>query len=173
MNQEIWKTFTTDGIIKYEASNLGRFRRVGKRKTTYLKPYKRSCVERKNYKNRAHTVIIATSFNRKKKEYNCKKLLAELFIRKLKTGEVVISMNNDSFDLRVKNLFITTTKNLGKITGGKSSRSRKINYYDNIGFRTTYSSARSLAKKLNVSYQTVLDIANGKTKKPKFNVSWV
>lgn len=32
MLKEEWKSFATDGIIRYEASNLGRFRRVGKTK---------------------------------------------------------------------------------------------------------------------------------------------
>lgn len=173
MNNEIWEVFATDGVIKYEASNLGRFRRIGKIKINYLKPYKRNCIERSKNKNRAHTVIIAVSLNKKKREYNCNKLLAELFIRPVKENERVININNNRFDLRVKNLFITTTKNLGSITGGKSSKSKRINYYDNIGFRTTYPSARKLAKKLGVSYQTVLNIANKRTKKPKFNISWV
>ena len=170
MNEE-WKTFIEDEFIRYEASNMGRFRRVGKRITNYLNPYHRNCYE--NKRNRPHSVIIATSINKKKKEHNCKKLLAELFMRPLKDNEVVIVKNGNNFDLRVSNLFITTKNNLGHITGGKSSRSKKIYYYDNTGFRTSYPSARNLAKKLGVSYQCVLDIANGKTKNSKYKIEWV
>lgn len=168
--KEIWKTFLTNGVIEYQASNLGRFKRVGKRKSNYLKPYHRNCYE--NKRNRPHSVVIATSIDKKKKEYNCNKLIAELFIRKLKDDEVVINKNGDRLDLRVLNLFITTKKNLGHITGGKSSKSKKIYYYDNMDYRTSYPSARNLAKKLGVSYQTVLDIANGRTKNPKFKIVW-
>ena len=69
-------------------------------------------------------------------------------------------------------MFITSRKNLGQITGGKSSKSKRIIYYDHTGFRMSYPSARKLAKELGVSYQTVLDIANNKTKKPKFKIEW-
>ena len=168
--KEIWKTFLTDGVIQYQASNLGRFRRVGKTKINYLKPYKRNCY--KNGNNRPHSVIIKTSISKKTKEHNCKKIIAELFIRKLNDNEVVICKNENNFDLRVSNLFITTKKNLGAISGGKSSRSKQIYYYDNLNFRTSYPSARQLAKKLNVSYQTVLNIANGVTKNPKYKIKW-
>ena len=170
MINEVWKSFASNGIIKYEASNMGRFRRVGKTKINYLKPYFRTCIETK--RNRPHSVIIKIIQDGKPKEYNCKKLLAKLFIRDLKENEVVITKNNNPKDLNIKNLFITTRQNLGPITGGKSSRSKKIYYYDNAGYRTSYPSARSLAKVLGVSYQTVLDVANGKTKKPKYKIEW-
>lgn len=170
MRNEIWKEFARNGPIIYEASNLGRFRRIGKTKISYLKTYFRSCYEAK--RNRPHTLIIKIKLGLKSKEFNCKKLIATLFIRELKDNEVVINKNNDPKDIRVVNLFITNRKNLGQITGGKSSRSKRIVYYDHTGFRTSYPSARKLAKELGVSYQTVLDIANNKTKKPKFKIEW-
>lgn len=170
MNKEIWKIFASNGIIKYEASNLGRFRRIGKQRINYLKPYYRNCYDKKG--NRPHTLIIKISLNHKPKEINCNKLIASLFIRELKDNEVVINKNNNRHDLRVENLFITTRSNLGAITGGKSSCAKRIIYYDNLDFATSYPSARILAKELGVSYQTVLDIANGKTKKPKFKIKW-
>ena len=170
MKKEIWKVFATDGIIKYEASNLGRFRRIGKTKINYLTTYHRNCYEKN--RNRPHTLIIKITLNHKSKEFNCNKLIASLFIRELKDNEVVINKNNNRHDLRVENLFITTRSNLGSITGGKSSKAKRIIYYDNLEFATSYPSARKLAKELGVSYQTVLDIANGKTKKPKFKIKW-
>lgn len=170
--KEEWKEFASYKFIKYEASNLGRFRRIGKQKISYLKPYRRSCFEREKHKNRAHSVIIKISLNKKQKEYNCNRLLATLFIRELNENDVVININNDRFDLRVKNLFITTRKSLGSITGGKSSKSKRIVYYDNINYRFVYSSARALAKQLQISYQTVLNIANNKIKKPRWKIVW-
>ena len=170
MTKEIWKEFATDGIIKYEASNFGRFRRIGKTKISYLNPYHRNCYESK--RNRPHTLIIKICLNGKSKEFNCNKLLAGLFIRNLNINEVVINKNRNRKDLRIENLFITTQKNLGSITGGKSSRAKRILYYDNLGFRSSYSSARILAKELKVSYQTILNIANKKTKNPKFKIEW-
>lgn len=98
--------------------------------------------------------------------------MASLFIRELKPDEVVINKNGNRLDLKVSNLFITNHRNLGSITGGKSSRAKRIIYYDNLNYRTSYPSARSLAKVLGISYQTVLDIANKKTKKPKFKIEW-
>lgn len=170
MKNESWKEFARSGPIIYEASNQGRFRRIGKTKISFLKPFFRNCYESK--KNRPHTLIIRISLNSKPKEFNCKKLIATLFIRNLKENEVVINKNGDPKDIRASNLFITSRKNLGQITGGKSSKSKRIIYYDHTGFRMSYPSARKLAKELGVSYQTVLDIANNKTKKPKFKIEW-
>ena len=170
MKNEIWKEFARNGPIIYEASNFGRFRRIGKTKISYLKPRFRSCYE--SQRNRPHTLIIKIKLNLKSKEFNCRKLIATLFMRELKDDEVVINKNNDPKDVRVSNLFITSKKNLGQITGGKSSKSKRVIYYDHLGFRTSYPSARKLAKELGVSYQTVLDIVNNKTKKPKFKIEW-
>ena len=164
--EEIWKEFTRVGNNIYEASNRGRFWRIGKTKINYLSPYKRNCY--KNNKNRRHTVIIKVI----NQEFNCNKLLVELFMRKLQPGEVVINKNNNRFDLNITNLFITTKKNLGAITGGKNSKAKRIIYFDNLGYKTSYPSARLLAKELGMCYQTILNIANKKTKKPKLKVEW-
>ncbi len=164
--KEEFKEFYRKGNAIYECSNFGRIRRICKTNIYYLKPYLRNCIE--SHRNRRHTVIVKID----NKEFNCRKLIAEKFIRPLKINEVVILKNGNNLDLNVKNMFITTKSNLGKITGGKSSKAKKIYYYDNLNFRHTYPSARSLAKYLGVSYQTILDIANGKTKNSKFNVKW-
>ncbi len=98
--------------------------------------------------------------------------MANLFLRELLNDEVVINNNGNRFDLRVRNLFITNRKNLGAITGGKTSKSKRIVYYDNLNYRFVYPSARNLAKQLKVSYQTILNIANHKTKNPKWKINW-
>lgn len=164
--KEEFKEFYRKGTTVYECSNFGRIRRICKTTVYYLKPYLRNCIEL--HRNRRHTAIVKIG----NKEFNCRKLIAENFIRPLKPNEVVILRNGDNLDLNVKNMFITTKSNLGKITGGKTRRAKKIYYYDNLNYRHTFPSARSLAKHLGVSYQTILDIANGKVKKPKFNVKW-
>lgn len=164
--KEEFKEFYRKGNVVYECSNFGRIRRICRTTIYYLKPYLRNCYEYNQ--NRRHSVVVKID----RKEFNCRKLIAGKFIRPLRLNEVVISRNGNIFDLNVKNLFIITRSNLGKNTGGKTSKAKKIYYYDNLNYRHTYPSARNLAKYLGVSYQTVLNIANGKTKNPKFNVKW-
>lgn len=169
-DREIWKTIIIhNNCIQYQCSNYGRFRRIGKTKINYLIPYKGNCYE--NGKNRKHRVIVKIPINGKFKEINCRKILAEKFIRKLNPGEIVINKNNNCFDLNVKNLFITTPTNLGKITGGNTKKAMKVKYVDAAGYNHTFSSIRSAAKYLNISYQNVSDICKNKIKKPKYNLS--
>lgn len=175
--REEWKILIKGTVNTYEASSFGRFRRLGKHKNNYLKPYLRNCIENKpKQNNRKHTLIIKCSpdgANNKSIEYNCKKAIAELFIRKLNPNEVVITKNNNTFDIRVNNLFITTKRNLGQITGYQSGKSKRVAYYDSTGYKFTYRSARECAKQLNTNYQTILDICNKKNKrKPAFNVEF-
>jgi hypothetical protein len=178
LRKEEWKTLYIGNKWTYEASNMGRFRRIGKTKYCYLKPYYRNCYEYHKkigkQNNRQHTLIIKITPNIDKKpiEINCKKVLAELFIRPLKENEVVITKNGNNEDLRVKNLFITTKSNLGKITGYKCSQSKRVYYYDNTGYRHSFRSARECSKQLGVSYQTILDYCYNRVKKPKFKVRW-
>ena len=164
--KEKFKEFYKTNKFIYECSSIGRFRRISKTAVHYLKPYLRYC--KILHRKRKHTAIIKIDG----KEFNCRKLIATLFIRPLQSNEVVILRNGNNLDLNVKNMFITTKSNLGRITGGKSSKARKICYCDYLGYKQIYSSARSLAKYLGISYQTVLNIAHGKTKNPKFNIKW-
>lgn len=168
MNKEIWKKI--DNTI-YECSNLGRFRRIGKTKINYLKPYFRNCYE--NKRNRPHTLIVKMKIDDKFKEFNCNKTIAELFIRPLQPNEVVVCKNGDRSDIRVSNLFITTKSQLGKITGHKTSKSKKVYYFDNTGYRQSFRSARECAKQLGVSYQTILDYCHNRVENPKYNVQFV
>lgn len=160
--KEEWKIFNND-YHQYECSNLGRFRRKIKKGYRYLKIY--SDNRRKSLK-----IVKVTLSKYKSKEFNAYKIMAEMFLRPLKENEVCIPKNNNREDLRVSNLFIITKSQLGKITGYKTSQTRKIIYTDNLGYKTTYRSARQAGIELGTSYQTVLDICNGKRKKPKFNI---
>lgn len=168
-DREVWKTITKreDGV-RYECSNNGRFRRVGKTKINYLKPYKGNCFE--NGYNRKHRIIIKIPIDGKYKEINCRMLLAKMFIRELLPDEIVINKNGNPFDLNVKNLFITNHKNLGRITGGTTKKCIKVIYTDSEGFHHTFSSVRQAAKHLNISYQTISNICKNKIKKPKYNL---
>lgn len=170
--REEWKELYQGDKWTYEVSNLGRFRRIGKTKHCYLKPYLRNCIEGNRHNNRKHTLIIKITPNENKKpmEINCKKAIASIFIRELKPNEVVITKNNDPKDIRVSNLFITTTKYLGQLTGGKTKIAKKVIYTDRAGYEFTYSSVRKCAKELGLSYQTILDYCNGKVDKPKKQV---
>lgn len=170
-DREIWKTIVTkENGVRYECSNNGRFRRVGKVKTNYLKPYKGNCYENGN--NRKHRVVIRVPINGKMKEINCRKVLAEKFIRELKPEEIVINKNGNCFDLNIKNLFITNHKELGKITGGTTRKTIKVEYIDSAGFHHTFQSIRKAAKELNISYETVSNICKRKVKNPKYNLSY-
>lgn len=107
----------------------------------------------------------------KTKRIKLSRLVAEAWLN-LNQNQVVIHKNRNKFDNDLFNLIITDRSTLGKITGhlAKSKKSHMIAKYINDRPVKIWRSARSAAKDLGVSYQTVLDYANGKVKKTKFDL---
>ena len=152
---EIWKTIEYDS--RYEVSNYGRFRkRNPKNGYRYLTPFR---------KRNLFVIKI------KDKEMNCARLVANNFIKRLAPTDRVYHKNKIENDNYFTNLEIISLKELGKRTG-HISKSQRVVEIDNNEIIRDWSSARKCAKDLFVSYQTVMDYCNKKTKNPMFNLMW-
>lgn len=151
---ETWKQIEYD--LRYEVSNWGRFRKKLKKGYRYLKPF------------RKHNLFLVKI---KDKDFNCARLVANAFIKKLSSEERVYHKNKFEWDNHYSNLKIVTLKELGKLTGYISKSKRVVEVKKGEIVRT-WLSARKCAKDLYVSYQTIMDYCNGKVDKPMFNVMW-
>ena len=155
MKFEIWKPIECDS--KYEVSNFGRFRKKNpKNGYRYLKPY-----------NKHELYVVKASG----KVMNAARLVANSFIRPLKSNEQVYHKNGLSFDNFYRNLEILSPKELGEKTGYISKSKRVIEIKNNEIIRT-WKSARQASKDLFISRQTISDYCNKKVKKPMFNLMW-
>ena len=152
---EIWKSIEYDP--RYQVSNYGRFRkRNPKNGYRYLKPFR---------KRNLFMVKI------KDKDFNCARLVADNFIKRLSPTERVYHKNKMENDNRVYNLKVVSLKELGELTGHISKSQRVVEVKDDEIIRD-WPSARKAAKDLFVSYQTVMDYCNGKVQQPMFNLMW-
>jgi hypothetical protein len=155
ITNEIWKSIEYD--TRYQVSNYGRFRKKNpKNGYRYLKPF------------RKHNLFMVKI---KDKDFNCARLVAHYFIKKLATNERVYHKNKMENDNRVYNLKVVSLKELGKLTGHISKSQRVVEIKDNEIIRD-WPSARKAAKDLYVSYQTVMDYCNGKVQQPMYNLMW-
>ena len=128
---EEWKPIDT----RYQVSNFGRFRRKLKKGYRYLKPFKK------------HDLYVI-KINGKDK--NCARLVANAFIRELKSNEQVYHKNHLSFDNFYRNLEILSPKELGKRTGHIATSKRVVEVKNNEIVRT-WRSTRKASKELFVS----------------------
>lgn len=152
---ELWKQIQYD--LRYEVSNLGRFRKKNKVKGyRYLKPYKK------------HNLYVVKMNG---KEYNCARLVANAFIKPLKSNEQVYHKNGLQFDNFYRNLEILTPKVLGKKVG-HLSRSKRVVEIKNNEIIRSWRSSRKAEKELFISRQTISDYCNNKTKKKMYNLMW-
>lgn len=149
---EEWKNLNST----HQVSNFGRFRYKTKKGYRYLKPFKDHGI-----------YIVKINY----KTYNCARLVAQAFIRRLKDNEVVFHKNNITWDNYYRNLEIITRQQSGKRTGNMSN-ARRVVEVENGEIVRTWVSARQAGKKLFISYQTVADYCNGKIKKPMYNLKW-
>lgn len=155
ITNEIWKSIEYD--LRYQVSNYGRFRKKNpKNGYRYLKPFR---------KKNLFLVKI------KDKDFNCARLVADHFIKKLSATDRVYHKNKMENDNRVYNLRIVSLQELGKLTGHISKSQRVVKIKNNEIVRD-WPSARKAAKDLFVSYQTVMDYCNNKVKFPMFNLMW-
>lgn len=151
---ETWKQIQYDP--RYEVSNFGRFRKRNKKSYRYLKPYKK------------HNLYVVKMNG---KEYNCARLVANAFIKPLKSNEQVYHKNGLPFDNFYRNLEILTPKVLGKKVG-HLSRSKRVVEIKNNEIIRSWRSSRKAGKELFISRQTIADYCNNKTKKKMYNLMW-
>ncbi|WP_303219864.1 hypothetical protein [Enterococcus asini] len=87
-------------------------------------------------------------------------------------GYLVVRKTNILTMNGMNNLLLRSKSQHGKKTGAMSN-SKEVELLDNQGeIVDSWPSARKAALDLYVSYQTVMDICNGKVKKPILNVRW-
>ena len=152
---EQWALIEYDN--RYQVSNYGRFRKKNpKNGYRYLKPFR---------KKNIFLVKI------KDKDFNCARLVANAFIKKLNKNDRVYHKNKIENDNYYRNLKIVSLKELGKLTG-HISRSKRVVEVKSGEIVREWSSARKCGLDLFISYQTVNDYCNGKVASPMFNLMW-
>lgn len=125
-------------------------------------------VQKKNNKTIANKTLVKLKKDGKFKEYLITRLVGEYFLdlEGKSIDEVVFLHENGLFyDNRASNLIVSTRKGLG-LTTGTYSRAIPI---EKIDIETNevldyYYSVREAARKNFISYQTILDHLDGKTK---------
>lgn len=143
---ELWSQIEYD--IRYQVSNHGRFRKQN--------PIR---------KNNLFLVKI------KDKNFNCARLVANAFIKKLEKNERVYHKNKLKNDNYYRNLKVVSLQELGKLTG-HISNSKRVVEVKNGEIARGWRSARKCGLDLFISYQTVNDYCNCKVECPMFNLMW-
>ena len=96
------------------------------------------------------------------------RLVAETWLG-LKEDQVVLHKNRNKCDNDIFNLIVTDKRRAGQVTG-HFSKSVPVALYREDKVARVFRSSRDAAKKLGISYQTVLDYAHGKTKNPRHDI---
>lgn len=154
---EVWKRYYTEkdetAIVLYYASNLGRVMSVNKKTgvKTIMKPQVRK--NKVTVYLRNERLVVA-------------RVVWEAFYGPIPEGYVIFHKNKITSDNELINLEMITLEEHGRRTGFRS-RSRPVYCADN---NTYYRSAREAGIHLHCSYNTILNICKGKTKKPMYNV---
>ena len=97
------------------------------------------------------------------KDIPIKHLIAKAFIKGYKKGNIVECIDGNPMNCRLDNLRIITKQEFGKKTGGKGNNIPIVVTFPDDS-EQEFPSIRSAARALFVSYQTVIDILNGKYK---------
>ena len=154
---DTWKDIPGYGG-KYQCDREGNFRRVYKSgKTRQIRPYRKNETTNK-------MVIHLTDDSGKTSEKLVLGIMALTFLGPAPVGYVAYHKNGALTENHINNIEYISRKELGKITGCKSTRKTvaKINRLCEIV--AVYSSARQAAKENFMSYQTIIDRCNGKVK---------
>ena len=163
-SSEVWKSIY--GKENCYVSSLGRVKVKYKKNETMAMPY----YKYKGGKGKQMILVKITGT-----EFSVAVLVKNAFIDNSK-DLIVNHSNGDMLDNRAENIRGITKSEHGIITGGMS-KSRAVIILDLDGEPyDVYSSARVAAKSLCLSYQGVLDDANGKLVKPcggKYRVKWL
>lgn len=162
---EEWKPIP--GHRGYQVSNQGRFRRIRKMTPYIIKPYPKARYDKHGQKNRIMYEIKISD-----KTISASRIVAELFVNKpSELHNVIEIINGNPKDIRAENLRWITKHEMATNTGYSPKRSKPV-MLKKQDEEKIYRSARSAAKDLNLSYQTVLDYCNGKVKKPVLNLQF-
>lgn len=153
---EEWRPI--EGYEAYEVSDMGRVKRVlGQRRgaivTPVIKKPKRGSMKR----------VVRLALDGKRREVSVSRLVAKAFVKG--SGECVVHVNRNTIDDRADNLAWTTRSALGARTGSMS-KSKGVLKVDASGeIAGSYRSAREAGRESFLSYQAVMDCANGVTKR--------
>lgn len=125
----------------------------------------------KTYTTKKHSYpLIKININGQIKECNAIRIIYETFVGEVPNGYRVMRKFNKSLSLH--NLKLVTLSEMGRLTG-PLSRSKEVVLLGEYGeFIRKWKSARKCAQDMFCSYQTVMDICNGKRKKPFANLEW-
>lgn len=157
---EVWRQYEN---TPYYFSNCGRVKRKYKNHEKLLSPYSR--VRKKNGKTQSYTYVHIH-----RKQVKVAHVICKLFIGDIPKGYCVHHKDNCFFNNDYRNLELLTKSELGKKTGKRHRRTRKIIDLDT---GKIYKGTRECAKALYTSRQTVSDICNKKRKrKPMYNLAW-
>ena len=143
---------------KYQCDREGNFRRVYKSgKTRPIRPYRKNGTRNK-------IVVHLTDDNGKTSQKMVIGIMAITFLGPAPPGCVPYHKNGALTENHINNISYINRKELGKITGQKSRRKPVAKINDSGNIVEVYPSARSAARENFMSYQTVIDRCNGKTK---------
>lgn len=107
------------------------------------------------------------------RDYVAKNLIASLFIKEYKQGDVVMLKNDkDPRKVSVDNLIVIDKATYAKMTG-PMSRSKKVGLFENGKMIRTFISAREAGRKMYCSYQMVSDCCNNVYKKKEYDFRWI
>lgn len=107
------------------------------------------------------------------KDYVAKNLIASLFIKEYKPGDVVILKNDrNPRNVNVDNLIVIDKAIYAKMTG-PMSRSKKVGLFENGKMIRTFRSAREAGRKMYCSYQMVSDCCNNVYKTKEYDFRWI
>ncbi|MFC0188217.1 NUMOD4 domain-containing protein [Fictibacillus aquaticus] len=152
---ETWKPIEgSDG--KFLISNYGRFKRIYQNHEGLLLPF---------IHKRTGNLHIKVKFRGKYAAYKVANLVAHHFVGKPKPGEVLHHKNFIKTDNFHGNLEYITSKKLGEKTGSRA-KSKPVVQLNSITNEVIdeYRSARDAGRKCHISYQSVIDNCNHKTK---------
>lgn len=149
---EEWRNIEGTNIY---VSNLGRAKRIWKNGKETLVGF---------FSKRDNEVMIKLN----KKDVRLKRLVWNAFRGEIPKGYCLAHKNGINRCNEIYNLYLTKPKLLGLKTGHLSKSQKVIDKTNNVVYR----SARTAGKYLYCSYQTIMDICNGKRKKPMFDVYW-
>lgn len=170
---EIWKE-VPDTQPKLEVSSLGRFRSVYANGTYRLKKLFLKPRYRKNGEKRDSYLAITYSLTSGRKIHCSASItIARAFVPNPDNHPFTSFIDGNSNNLNINNIKWISAKEHGETTGYSIKVSFKILQRLPNGSTRIYPSARSCAKELGCSYQTVLDICNGVTKKCMFDLSFI
>ena len=146
---------------RYEASRMGKIRRIYKK----AEPKELSAYIKINKSGSKYYCVNLTDGNGKSKQTKVATLVYETFVGRVPKNHSLYHKDGVARNNELSNLELLTKEELGRKTG-HISRHKPVLKCDSATLIPieAYRSARAAAKANFMSYQTVLDRCNGKTK---------